>query len=791
MAENGVQTPNLTSVTSADEFIVNKDGWTARISFERVASQVRASFGPSYETKAELDADLDWAAGTLGVVWNDATAANNGDYVKSGASGAGSWAKVGASAVSLAVAKAEAWAEQDEDVEVETGQYSAKHHAAKAAADEALAGISAADAATDASLASTAASQAALAALAAGAPLFDSTAAGLAATVSGDVFLVTVEPGTAVYRNDSGSETLLGWLGEVLFENVTVLLASTLTGFTPGQIIRTREESFAFKVAVTGVTDYHVAMAGGVLLYVLPVLGGFNIRAFGAVGDCDMQTLTGTDDTAAIKAAIKAAHDHFKMTNAAANTVTARAVIDVPWGNYRVTGDLFADMAEESGVPPSYAFRGIGKGRGYGGGSEGPGGSAFVLTNASATMFVNQYKAAWLSTEGMQFYGVSGSKFWDGPTGNSVQSFNWWNCGFYGFSDLFNIGFNTGNSEWSFFGCKFGGFDGVAFALSNPQSVNWRFFGCDAETFTGVLFDYYSGANIYWAGGSIIPYTAAGRIVRVPATAVSNLFGGGNAPQLHMVNTRIELRDGSKLFEKVNSAVGFVAKFDGCGLGGQNVPAGELVCQWAGNGRVSFADCRNMVGVRWDYTVVGSTNHRLRIDIDRCDITDDFLEGSTWVYTGVSNSDRVLPRVRVRGVGTSLDGDYSVGDASGPRDQTETAWHAIAFSDTNNAIVLAAWDGSTPIVRTVKLPPTVLRGVVISPVLNATYGAATATVTIKDSGGTTLATKTWTQNAATAPEMFLTNKMLTLADRTITVEITTSWPTALTYIPRGEIHFIY
>lgn len=46
------------------------------------------------ETKALLDADLAHADGTIGVVYDDATAANNGMYAKSGASGSGSWTQI-------------------------------------------------------------------------------------------------------------------------------------------------------------------------------------------------------------------------------------------------------------------------------------------------------------------------------------------------------------------------------------------------------------------------------------------------------------------------------------------------------------------------------------------------------------------------------------------------------------------------------------------------------------------------------------------------------------------------
>lgn len=49
----------------------------------------------SYETRAELYADLDWPADSLGRVFGDANSAYIGVYKKSGASGAGSWAKIG------------------------------------------------------------------------------------------------------------------------------------------------------------------------------------------------------------------------------------------------------------------------------------------------------------------------------------------------------------------------------------------------------------------------------------------------------------------------------------------------------------------------------------------------------------------------------------------------------------------------------------------------------------------------------------------------------------------------
>lgn len=54
-----------------------------------------AQLGLGYATKAEIDADLLHPANTLAMVYADSTAANNGVYVKSGASGAGSWSRIG------------------------------------------------------------------------------------------------------------------------------------------------------------------------------------------------------------------------------------------------------------------------------------------------------------------------------------------------------------------------------------------------------------------------------------------------------------------------------------------------------------------------------------------------------------------------------------------------------------------------------------------------------------------------------------------------------------------------
>lgn len=84
------------------------DGVPASGAHEPVKSEIRA-LGLSLETalaaltagaadvikttRALLDADLAWAANSVGIVYADPTAANNDLYIKSGGSGAGSWTK--------------------------------------------------------------------------------------------------------------------------------------------------------------------------------------------------------------------------------------------------------------------------------------------------------------------------------------------------------------------------------------------------------------------------------------------------------------------------------------------------------------------------------------------------------------------------------------------------------------------------------------------------------------------------------------------------------------------------
>lgn len=127
-----------------------------------------------YATRSDLDNDLDHGAGSVGLVYADPEESNNDLYVKSGASGAGSWALTGAFHDTL------------------YGLVAADRVRAENAADAAEASALEAETWANAAL---------------GAGPFLTTSAGVAGTSSGDLFWVVGAAGGAaldLYLNSSG-----------------------------------------------------------------------------------------------------------------------------------------------------------------------------------------------------------------------------------------------------------------------------------------------------------------------------------------------------------------------------------------------------------------------------------------------------------------------------------------------------------------------------------------------------------------------------------------------------------
>ncbi|WP_432344668.1 hypothetical protein WMC41_15895 [Shinella yambaruensis] len=95
MSLPGVKATNLPLTSLADSVIVVRGGGARQIEPGLLSAQLGAINGPSYETRIQLFADLGWPAGSVGKVLGDTNLANRGVYKKSGASGSGSWARIG------------------------------------------------------------------------------------------------------------------------------------------------------------------------------------------------------------------------------------------------------------------------------------------------------------------------------------------------------------------------------------------------------------------------------------------------------------------------------------------------------------------------------------------------------------------------------------------------------------------------------------------------------------------------------------------------------------------------
>lgn len=89
----GEKTNNISNLVGLiDELIGNRNGTTARIKVSDLLKMLPGEInGPRYETLAELEADLAWDTGFVGLVWGDNDVEARGLYWKTGDAGTGSW----------------------------------------------------------------------------------------------------------------------------------------------------------------------------------------------------------------------------------------------------------------------------------------------------------------------------------------------------------------------------------------------------------------------------------------------------------------------------------------------------------------------------------------------------------------------------------------------------------------------------------------------------------------------------------------------------------------------------
>lgn len=115
-----------------------------------------------------------------------------------------------------------------------------------------------------------------------------------------------------------------------VFSDVASLLADTALGYSqpaPNQVVAGNiitARGFRYEVAASGATDEHITTAGGVKLYVVTDDGGFNVKAFGAMGDGT------TDDT-----------DAFALASSVITAADGGKLV-IPSGTYIVGRQTFA-----------------------------------------------------------------------------------------------------------------------------------------------------------------------------------------------------------------------------------------------------------------------------------------------------------------------------------------------------------------------------------------------------------------------------------------------------------------
>lgn len=520
---------------------------------------------------------------------------------------------------------------------------------------------------------------------------------------------------------------------------------------------------------------------GGATWEVLTSVIGFNVRAFQAKGDGV------TDDTDAVEAAIYAAFKSGRVSG----TRRFGCCVALPAGKYRIaqSARLFKSFPRQDAGAASFSFFGAGANAGY---SSAEGASVLMFdppTNSDSEVMVdNDSRIYFTRFFNIGFVSNNGGTFWSGQEGSGVQSFEFRDCGFRDFANFFDIGGIANNSEWSFYACKFAGFTGKAFHFNNEQALNWRFYGCDAEVFSGTLFHYSQGTNVSWWGGSIIPTSSTCRIFHVINGATG--VGANNAPHLKFDGVRFELRAG--LFsEKLVANSAFILSCTDCDMGGYQIPSGNVL-KWVGAGQVNFTRCGNLGGYLWDHTVDGSSaSQRLRVNLRDCSsVGGAFVKDSIFAITGATANTYNKPLFDVQNTHPELDGRYIVGSTSA-RD-TAAVSRGIGFTPESGRIHLAAMPGGGwPKVETLALPPVRVLKIEVYPTSTASFGSNSATVTVKNVSGTTLATFTWTMNA---PPVYLSadiNQKLTEADDELTFEFSSSYTggTAVTF--NGAMYLTY
>lgn len=95
MNQNGVRTSEFDQEDVVDDILANKGQHSVRVPVSSFITQIMGQVGPPTEKRSDLYANLNWPEGALASVFGDVIDVYNGVYTKVGASGGGSWTRIG------------------------------------------------------------------------------------------------------------------------------------------------------------------------------------------------------------------------------------------------------------------------------------------------------------------------------------------------------------------------------------------------------------------------------------------------------------------------------------------------------------------------------------------------------------------------------------------------------------------------------------------------------------------------------------------------------------------------
>ncbi|WP_136443998.1 glycosyl hydrolase family 28-related protein [Pacificoceanicola onchidii] len=278
--------------------------------------------------------------------------------------------------------------------------------------------------------------------------------------------------------------------------DVAALLADTRTPafFETGACLRTRAEGFSYDVADPAASDAHVQTAGGVKLYARAGESGFNVRAFGAVGD------GAADDSAAVAMAFTAAVAARQTPAVGSNAVNLHR-IHFPGGEYRITTPR--SLMDATGLPRSMGLSFEGDASGT---------SIHFDYNGDDYLAYNDNELLFVRFRHLRFTCSSDlSKFLFVDANGGAQDILFEDCNWNGvWQKLYRLEGSNNNSEWKWSNCAVTAsirdvMLDIPSANSSDQFLNYWFTNTKLWLYDGQCIRAHKGGHFHfvncdWSG---------------------------------------------------------------------------------------------------------------------------------------------------------------------------------------------------------------------------------------------------------------------------------------------------